>query len=333
MNRRHFLVRGLGGAGLGAVGLPVLAQPAPAVLNLALIAPRDPDVVAHNWMPFALHVAAAADRRLQLKAYAQQDELTQDFLNGRVDLAWTGNLSALDIVEQGQGAVFAQMVSETTGAGYRPIMVGHFTKGPDSLVQALAQAPRLRLGMGPRSSVSGYLAPLYFGFFKHGTPDPQAIFKAVTHASHEQNLRGVSEGDIDLATSNDVELGLYLKSQPEAASRMRVIWQGPSIPQSPLMWSVRLPRTVRTKVAAAVWNYGEHPQEQQVLQRMNGLVRFRRSNNTQLLPVADLEMFKARQAIVHDTQLSPQERHHRVDAVIRRASALELRIKTGIYVD
>jgi hypothetical protein len=64
-----------------------------------------------------------------------------------------------------------------------------------------------------------------------------------------------------------------------------------------------------------------------MLWNINKVSSFRRSNNRQLINIADVEMFNARQRIMNNAQLGEQERAAQVEVVTRRSSRLELLLK------
>jgi phosphonate transport system substrate-binding protein len=131
-----------------------------------------------------------------------------------------------------------------------------------------------------------------------------------------------------VATCNNEELAFFAKDFPELASRIKVVWESPLIPQSPLVWRSGLASPLKKKIMKFVVGFGHNSSEEKdILLQVNGLSRFRESSNRQLVPIADLEMFKARQAINNDPSLSPAERTSRIETVIKRGSKLELKLK------
>lgn len=312
--------------------LPAVTQaqtPAqPSQLAFGLISPRAPAETRANWEPFVTRLGAAINRPLELRVYESQGDLVKAFTGGEIDLAWMGNVPALDVVAAGAGDIFAQMVTEDGGVGYKSILVVHRRGQVHALQAVFDKAPSLRFGDGDPNSTSGHLVPLYFAFNKNRVSNPTAIFKSVEVGSHQQNLRRVAEGTVDVATANSEELGFFRRDFPALAKDVEVIWESPLIPQSPLLWKTRLPDALKASIRKFVVGFGARdPEEKRILASVNGLSRFRPSSNRQLIPIADLEMFKTRQAINNDSSLSAEERSARIGQAIERGSRLELRLK------
>lgn len=304
------------------------AGPAEGKVEFGLISPRHPEQTQANWAPFAARMEKAMGLRVNLRVYESQEALVREFIDGRVDLAWVGNAPALDIVEKGVGSVFAQMVNKDGSLGYRSVLVARAESKLHDLPGLIGAAKNLRLGEGDPRSTSGFLVPMYFAFHKHGISDTRAAFSAVRTGSHQENLRRVVEGDVDVAIANNEELGFFYRDFPAHQGKLKVLWESPVIPQSPLVWQQSLPAAFKRKVAQFVTTFGSSdPEEKDILLNLNGLSRFRASTNHQLVTIADMEMFRARKAVSMDRALSPEQRQEKIAQIIHRSSLLEMRLK------
>jgi phosphonate transport system substrate-binding protein len=326
----------LGGAILLGCGPRLGSAQAPAAplprgtdepLVFGLITPRDAENVLAAWNPFLQRVARSIGRDIRAWPAKNAGELVDAFRHGKVDLAWLGNAPALEIVESGTGEVFAQMVTSDGRTGYQSILVTH----KDSPLQTLEQAPqaerRLVFGDGETKSTSGHLVPLYYAFVKRGINDPKSLYREVRHSSHRANLGMAARREVDFATANNVELDLFAAEQPALAKALRVIWRSPDIPQSPLVWRLALPGSLRQRIQEVVVGFGQNETERAILHGVNGLAGFRKSRNRQLVSVADIEMFAAWQHVNNDATLTPAQKLERIAQISQRASRLELRLK------
>lgn len=328
--QRRIVLHGLAGLCAGPLLYsPVMAQPAAeSMLTFGLISPRAAAETRANWEPFVKLLGAAIRRPIDLRVYESQGALVTAFIGGEIDLAWMGNVPALDVVASGAGGVFAQMVTGDGSVGYKSILVTHRSSQIEALKPLIENASGLRFGDGDPKSTSGHLVPLYFAFTKNGVSKPAEIFKSVETGSHQQNLLKVSKKQIDVATANNEELAFFQRDFPDLAREVKVVWESPLIPQSPLLWKATLPDPLKASIRKFVVGFAESdPGEKRILLAVNGLSRFRSSSNRQLLPIADLEMFKTRQAINDDKTLSATERQARIAQAIERGSRLELRLK------
>lgn len=308
----------------------VRAQEKASVQSLVfgLISPRAAAETRAHWAPFAQRLGLASRQPVDLRVYESQVELSKAFIAGEIDLAWMGNVPALDVVEAGAGAVFAQMVTQDGSFGYKSLLITQRRASLTSLSQVIDRARTLSFGDGDPKSTSGYLVPLYYAFQKNGVDSTKAIFKSVETGSHQQNIAKVAKGEVDVATANNEELAFFKRDFPELAGNVKVVWESPLIPQSPLLWKTSLGAESKKRIKTFVMNFGAaNAEEKKILLAVNGLSRFRPSSNRQLVPVANLEMFKTRQSINNDKSLSDAQRLRKINEAIERGSRLELRLK------
>jgi phosphonate transport system substrate-binding protein len=301
----------------------------PPKLAFGLITPRNAELMLKNWNPFFDRMSAALGIPVQRQTFATGGELVREFQAGRLDLAWLGNAPALEIVESGQGSVFAAMVVQGKTA-YRSVLIAHRDSALRSLDDVHRSMGQLSFGDGDPKSTSGHLVPKYFAFAKRGVNEPEKIFRQVRPGSHEANLLAIVRKEVDVATSNSSELDNFRSANPHEAALVRVLWESPDIPESPMVWRAGLAPAARQKIGAFVYGFGaQDAEEKGILWNINKVTAWRKSSNRQLVAVADLEMFNARQRIMNDSALGSQERQRLVDEVTRRGSRLELMLRAS----
>ena len=343
MNRRQLLTA----MALGTSGSSALAQTSPGEkaaprtnsrvnaavskppqkLMFGLITPRNPELTLKSWNPFIERMAQAVGIPIEARTFGGQGELVKEFLADRIDLAWLGNSPALDIVEADKGHVFAAMVVQGKTA-YRSVLITH----KDSVIRTLDDvhriAAQLVYGDGDFKSTSGHIVPKYFAFAKKGINEPEKQFKDVKRSSHEGNIQAILSREVDVATNNTSELDYLRTTKPEQASLIRVIWESPDIPESPLVIRLDLPTELKAKIAAFTYKFGAIDDEEKgILWNINNLTALRKSSNRQLLTIADLEMFNARQRVINDLKLSATDRQSQIDDITKRGTKLEFLLK------
>jgi phosphonate transport system substrate-binding protein len=291
-----------------------------------LITPRNAESTLKAWTPFLERMSMYMGHKIEPKTYALQGELVQDFKKGLLDYAWVGNVPAIELAEAGLGAVFGQLVVKGQFA-YRSLLITPISSPIRSVDDLISNKGKYVMSDGDLRSTSGHVVPRYFAFSKRGVNEPDALFKEVKRASHIDNLLRVAKAEVDVATNNTTELDLFKESSPELAKNIRVIWESPDIPESPLVWRLALPLATRKKAQDFIVSFGQTGEEKQMLREMNNLTGFRKSSNLQLVPIADLEMFNARQRLVNDSKLSAEERTQKIDEVIKRGTRLEFLLK------
>lgn len=282
-----------------------------------------------GWQEFVRRLGKDVGVNARSFQFANLHEAVQAFAKGDVDLAFVGNATALEIVEQGSGEVFAQLITED-GPGYHSLLVAPKASKINTLEDVLHSGGALRFSDGAVSSTSGRLVPLYYAFFKNGIQDPATFFKQYEAGSHQQNLLKAAENKIDVATTNDSELRIFIKSRPELARNIKTVWSSPEIPQSPLLWkhglSSDIKRKIQSFVTATSLGGAEKTSLQAVLEQMDVKGGFRKSSNRQLLRVADVEMFAAKLRIENDKSLNQEQRDAAAKQLFGRAAKTEMKL-------
>lgn len=296
------------------------------VIGFGLIAPRNTADTIKNWTPFVERLATHLRANIKPMAYAQQGALVEDFKSGVIDYAWVGNVPALELVEAGLGEIFGQLVVNGR-ASYRSMLIVPANSPIRSVDDLLSAKGRYVFSDGDVKSTSGHVVPRYFAFAKKGVNDPDSLFKEVKRGSHLENLNRIAKGEADIATANSTEIDLFRQTSPQLAGNVRVIWESPEIPESALVWRKSTSAVDRKKAQEFIVNFGRSAEERTFLKEMNNLTGLRKSSNMQLVPIADLEMFNARQRVMNDSKLTPDERTARIEEIIKRGSKLEFLLK------
>ncbi|EOZ0760196.1 phosphate/phosphite/phosphonate ABC transporter substrate-binding protein, partial [Escherichia coli] len=85
----------------------------------------------------------------------------------KVDIAWYGNLSAMEAVDRANGQVFAQTVAADGSPGYWSVLIVNKDSPINNLNDLLAKRKDLTFGNGDPNSTSGFLVPGYYVFAKN----------------------------------------------------------------------------------------------------------------------------------------------------------------------
>ena len=80
----------------------------------------------------------------------------------KVDIAWYGNLSAMEAVDRANGQVFAQTVAADGSPGYWSVLIVNKDSPINNLNDLLAKRKDLTFGNGDPNSTSGFLVPGYY---------------------------------------------------------------------------------------------------------------------------------------------------------------------------
>jgi phosphonate transport system substrate-binding protein len=167
------------------------------------------------------------------------------------------------------------------------------------------------------------LVPSYYLFAARGV-EPRNIFKTVRNASHGANIQATLAKQVDVATNNTEDMGKLESAKPDLFSQLRVIWKSPLIPSDPFVWRKDLDPAVKTKIKDFVLNYAKNdPAEKAVLKNIYNYGGFRESNNDQLIPIRQLELFKDRRKVEGDDKLSAADKTKQLADIDKQLAALK----------
>src|SRR5690606_7310601 len=171
-------------------------------------------------------------------------------------------------------------------------------------------------------STSGFLVPGYYVFAKNNV-EPKQIFKRTLNASHEVNALSVANKQVDVATFNTEGMERLQETNPAKAAELKVIWKSPLIPADPIVWRKNLPEATKKKINDFFTSYGANQKELAVLAGLQW-GKFRASNDDQLLPIRQLELFKQRSQVSVDSTMSAAEKQAKlkeIDASLEKLTA------------
>ena len=312
----------LAAAVLGLIGLaPALAQNArPSEISIGLISTESSQNLRQDWQVLLQDM----ERRVGLKvnAFFASDYagVIEAMRFGKVHVAWFGNKSAMEAVDRASAEVFAQQIAEDGSPGYFSYLFAHRDSPYNSIEDVKKNARNIALGFGDSNSTSGFLVPGYYAMAMQNL-DPKSSFKAMRQANHEANMMAVLSRQVDVATGNNENFEKFQRRNPERAKELKVIWKSPLIPSDPMVVRKDLDPQLKVQIRDFFVGYGKTESEKQALRKI-GISGFQVSDNSQLLPIRQLELFRAKLALEKDEKLPAAERQARLDEINRRLAEL-----------
>jgi phosphonate transport system substrate-binding protein len=203
----------------------------------------------------------------------------------------------MEAVDRADGEVFAQTVSADGQDGYYSLLIVNKDSPLNNIEDMFKAASTLSFANGDPNSTSGFLVPGYYVFAVNGK-DPKTIFKRTINGNHESNALSVATKQVDVATNNNENLARLAVTSPDKAKDIKIIWQSPLIPSDPLVWRKDLPQDVKDSMTNFLFNYGKtgNPKEVEILNALQWK-GFKQSNNDQLIPIRQLELFKEQKTL------------------------------------
>ncbi|ELR0034118.1 phosphonate ABC transporter substrate-binding protein [Escherichia coli] len=284
---------------------PAHAEEQEKALNFGIISTESQQNLKPQWTPFLQDM----EKKLGVKVNAffapDYAGIIQGMRFNKVDIAWYGNLSAMEAVDRANGQVFAQTVAADGSPGYWNVLIVNKDSPINNLNDLLAKRKDLTFGNGDPNSTSGFLVPGYYVFAKNNIS--ASDFKRTVNAGHETNALAVANKQVDVATNNTENLDKLKTSAPEKLKELKVIWKSPLILGDPIVWRKNLSETTKDKIYDFFMNYGKTPEEKAVLERL-GWAPFRASSDLQLVPIRQLALFKEIQSVKGNKGLNEQDK-------------------------
>ncbi len=316
--------RVLAASALLAGSLAGMAHADQPVINFGIISTESSQNLKSIWEPFLKDMSQQTG--YQVKAFFAPDYagIIQGMRFDKVDIAWYGNKAAMEAVDRAHGEIFAQTVAASGAPGYWSLLIANKDSKIDSVENMLANAKSLTFGNGDPNSTSGYLVPGYYVFAKNNV-DPVKAFKRTLNSSHEVNALAVANKQVDVATFNTEGMERLELTQPEKARQLKVIWKSPLIPGDPLVWRNNLSDEQKNKLRDFFFKYGANAEQKKVLADLQWS-KFQPSDDDQLLPIRQLELFKQRTDVANNANLGAEEKAAKLKALDEELAKLEKRM-------
>ncbi len=316
--------RVLAASALLAGSLAGMAHADQPVINFGIISTESSQNLKSIWEPFLKDMSQQTG--YQVKAFFAPDYagIIQGMRFDKVDIAWYGNKAAMEAVDRAHGEIFAQTVAASGAPGYWSLLIANKDSKIDSLEDMLANAKSPTFGNGDPNSTSGYLVPGYYVFAKNNV-DPVKAFKRTLNSSHEVNALAVANKQVDVATFNTEGMERLELTQPEKARQLKVIWKSPLIPGDPLVWRNNLSDEQKNKLRDFFFKYGANAEQKKVLADLQWS-KFQPSDDDQLLPIRQLELFKQRTDVANNANLGAEEKAAKLKALDEELAKLEKRM-------
>jgi len=297
---------------------PVQAQPRD--VSFGILATESSANLKTAWQPLLDDMAKSTGYKVNAFFAPDYAGIVEAMRFNKVQVAWMGNKSGAEAVDRAHGEVFAKVTQSDGAQGYWGVMVVHRDSPLRSLDDVLKNRQQLTLGFGDVNSTSGSLVPGYYAFAVHKV-DPAGDFKRMVRANHETNILAVATKQIDVATVSSDGIDRMKMKQPEKAMELREVWRSPLIPSDPMLWRRDLDADVKQKVRDFFLGYGRDAREKQILKTLT-FAGFVPSDNSQLVPIRQLELARERAKLDADSVLSADDKAKKLAEIDHRLAEL-----------
>ncbi len=297
------------------------AQDMPRELSFGIISTESTQNLKAAWQPFLADMEKAIGIKINAFFASDYGGIIEGMRFNKVQLAWHGNKSAMEAVDRANAEIFARVVYPDGSLGYYSYLGVHKDSPLKSLEDFLKGAKSLSFGIGDPNSTSGFLVPSFYIFAQHGI-DPRTAFKTIRSANHETNILALANKQVDAAVFASDTWERLEKNRPETSALVRQIWKSPLIPSDPMLWRTDLNPEAKRKVKAFFLGYAaSDPREKDVLRKLN-YSKFIDSNNDQLKPVRQLELFREKTKIEADSGMAASEKQAKLAEIGRKLADL-----------
>ncbi len=292
-------------------------------INFGIIATDTASTQRERWEPFFRDMEKKTGLKVTSFYAPDYAGVIEAKRFNKIQVAWYGNKAAMEAVDRANGEVFAQVMYADGTFGYHSLLITHKDSPYKTVEDVFKNSKAINFGIGDPNSTSGFLVPSYYVFAQNNV-DHRSAFKTIRNASHGANIQATLAKQVDVAANNTEEMIKLQSAKPELYNQLRVIWQSPLIPSDPFVWRKDLDPAVKAKLRNFVLGYAKtDPAEKAILKNIYSYGGFRESNNDQLIPIRQLELFRDRTKIASDEKLNAQERSTQLAEIDRKLAALK----------
>lgn len=214
----------------------------------------------------------------------------------QAQIGWFSALPAVQAIDRSNAEVIARIVDPEGKDSYTSSLI--VRRGSGITAEDVARCgKRYDFGIGDAQSTSGTLAPMTY-FFSPRNIDPRECFATMRSANHQANSFAVANGQVDVATSNSVNIIFLRRQNPQIADQIETIWESPPIPESGILLRRDLPDDLKAKIRDFFVGYGrgigpDAARQREVLKLLN-YSEFRAADDSYLNPIREMKADQAR---------------------------------------
>jgi phosphonate transport system substrate-binding protein len=127
---------------------------------------------------------------------------------------------------------------------------------------------------------------------------------------------------VDVATNNSENLARLEVTAPDKRALIKVIWTSPLIPSDPLVWRKDLDPAAKAAIDKFLMGYGQDSREKKIMEDLQWK-GFKKSDNKQLIPIRQLELFKTKSKVESDEKMPAAEKKAALAEIEKRLADLE----------
>jgi phosphonate transport system substrate-binding protein len=236
-----------------AIALPAWGQGGtakPGVLTIGFIPAEDSRAMVRQSQAILDIVAKHTGMKVDTFVGSDYNATIEALRAGHVDVALLGPFSYVLATTVAPVEAFAvTVISRTMQPSYKAIIIA----GKDSKINSLADLKGKTFAFVDPGSTSGYMVPAV-AFLKQGIT-PEKDFKQVMYSGgHDSTIVSVGSGKVDAGAVADRIYERGCAKGLADCSKLKVVWESPSIPNDPLLYRKTLSEDMKKKIRDAFFS-------------------------------------------------------------------------------
>ncbi len=206
-----------------------------------------------RFQPLAAHLEKALGIKVEIQSATDYAGVITAMEHKHIDFAYFGPKSYVEAHEKAGADALAMELDVHGNPGYTPIIIAK----ADSGIKTFEDAKGKTFCFTEPNSTSGCLAPSVV-FSRDLKIDPKTYFKEVSFSgSHGASILAVKNGKIDVAATNDIDLGRMIEKGAAAKEDFNIIYSANPLPGSPMCGRSDLPQSLKEAFVEALLKLNE----------------------------------------------------------------------------
>ncbi len=198
--------------------------------------------------PLGKHLEKCLGIKVEIVSAADYAGVITAMEHNHIDFAYFGPKSYVEAHEKAKAEPLGMELDVNGNPGYTPIIIVKTGSG----IKTIEDARGKTFCFTDPNSTSGCLAPSVV-FSRDLKIDPDKYFKEVSFSgSHGASILAVKNGKIDVAATNDLDLGRMVEKGELSVDDVTVIYSANPLPGAPMCGRGDLPESLKAAFAGAL---------------------------------------------------------------------------------
>jgi len=233
----------------------------PEEIGFGLVPSEGGADVIQTFQPIVAHLESRLGVPVRAVSATAYNGIITDMANRNLEFAYLGPKSYVEATRRADVEALLIELNEDGTEGYYSIIVTNPTTGIETLEQARGRS----FAFTDPNSTSGYLIPRLL-FLRDMGLEPDEFFGEVFWSgSHGTSIRGVANGDIEVAATNDLDLGRIANKGGVQMSDFLELWRSDMIPGAPIAARRDLPPSLKEAFVQAFLAFNKNDEHLELI--------------------------------------------------------------------